>query len=181
MQVACEQYLLYFVQFLKDLGVDATASLTHDAGSVLFAVTPTDGRHALERIREALDLYLNLPSSPGTDALVPNALPEVQILQANIAHLKSQLLLHSAAIQLKDTKIEQQRMRIERVREYISGEIASRSAEVLPPSESATLDRVELLDGIVTLTPYKGKGVDINYPELFHRLRKFFFPTDPSA
>lgn len=41
-KVPCEQYLLYFVQFLKDLGVEAAAELQHEAGQVLFAVKPVD-------------------------------------------------------------------------------------------------------------------------------------------
>jgi hypothetical protein len=31
-KTACEQYLLYFGQFLKDLGVSATTALTHESG-----------------------------------------------------------------------------------------------------------------------------------------------------
>lgn len=62
--ISCEQYLLYFVQFLQDLGVDATSELKHEAGQVLFTVTPTNEQHALNAIRIALDVYLSMPSSP---------------------------------------------------------------------------------------------------------------------
>lgn len=64
LKVQCEQYLLYFIQFLQDLGIRATSNLKEEAGNILFSITPTDSRSALERIREALALYLNLPSSP---------------------------------------------------------------------------------------------------------------------
>jgi hypothetical protein len=37
---ACEQYLLYFAQFLRDLGIEAEAELKEEAGRVLFSVTP---------------------------------------------------------------------------------------------------------------------------------------------
>jgi CRISPR-associated protein (TIGR02584 family) len=60
----CEQYLLYFAQFLQDLGINATSNLKEEAGKVLFSVTPTDDIEALDKIREALAVYLNLPSSP---------------------------------------------------------------------------------------------------------------------
>ena len=64
MKVACEQYLLYFAQFLQDLGINATSNLKEEAGKVLFSVTPTDDVEALDKIHEALAVYLNLPTSP---------------------------------------------------------------------------------------------------------------------
>jgi hypothetical protein len=64
LEIPCEQYLLYFAQFLNDLGVNATSNIKHEAGKVLFSVTPTDSIDALDKIREALAVYLNLPSSP---------------------------------------------------------------------------------------------------------------------
>jgi hypothetical protein len=64
-RVACEQYLVYFVQFLADVGIEATADLQEKAGGVLFSVTPKDKDEALEHIREALAIYLRLPASPG--------------------------------------------------------------------------------------------------------------------
>ena len=63
-KIPCEQYLLYFAQFLQDLGINATSNLKEEAGKVLFSVTPTDDIEALDKIREALAVYLNLPSSP---------------------------------------------------------------------------------------------------------------------
>jgi hypothetical protein len=62
--VFCKQYLDYFAQFLKDLGIKASSNLKEEAGKVLFSVTPTDDIDALDKIREALAVYLNLPSSP---------------------------------------------------------------------------------------------------------------------
>ena len=64
MKIACEQYLLYFAQFLQDLGINATSNLKEEAGKVLFSVTPTDDVEALDKIHEALAVYLNLPTSP---------------------------------------------------------------------------------------------------------------------
>ncbi|MGI8639869.1 MAG: hypothetical protein ACR2MG_07930 [Pyrinomonadaceae bacterium] len=63
-KTSCEQYLVYFAQFLQDLGINATSNLKEEAGKVLFSVTPTDDVEALDKIREALAVYLNLPSSP---------------------------------------------------------------------------------------------------------------------
>ena len=63
-KLSCEQYLLYFAQFLKDLGINATSNLKEETGKVLFSVTPSDDKQALDKIREALAIYLKLPASP---------------------------------------------------------------------------------------------------------------------
>lgn len=44
----CEQYLVYFGEFLRDSGVKANASVTHEAGQILFTVTPDDKTQALD-------------------------------------------------------------------------------------------------------------------------------------
>jgi hypothetical protein len=62
-KISCKQYLEYFATFLRDLGLNATSNLKEEAGKVLFSVTPTDDIEALDKIRKALALYLNLPSS----------------------------------------------------------------------------------------------------------------------
>src|SRR5215469_11433116 len=51
---ACEQYLLYFGQFLSDLGIQTQTELAENAARVLFSVTPIDATQALSQIRDAL-------------------------------------------------------------------------------------------------------------------------------
>jgi len=64
LKITCEQYLLYFAKFLYDLGINATSDLKEEAGKVLFSITPVDDVEALDKIREALSVYLKLPESP---------------------------------------------------------------------------------------------------------------------
>ena len=95
-KTSCEQYLLYFVQFLRDVGVEATAELREHAGRVLFSVTPKDESEALDKIREALEVYLRLPSAVGVNAAASMSTDlATQQLLANIYHLKSQLMLQA--------------------------------------------------------------------------------------
>jgi len=105
-RTACEQYLLYFVQFLEDLGIKASAELKEDAQRVLFSVTPANGASALEQIRQALEIYLGLPAMPdfsSAEGQYQNL--AVQQLHANILHLQSQLTLARATLQAKDATI----------------------------------------------------------------------------
>lgn len=121
-RIACEQYLLYFVQFLHELGIDAAAELKHDPGGILFAVTPTTAQDALDKVRIALEIYLRLPSGSIKDASSTDGI-EIQRLAANLHHLKGQLALASAIIQSKDATIEMQRITIEHQLRLSSGEI----------------------------------------------------------
>lgn len=132
LKVPCEQYLLYFAQFLQDLGINATSNLKEEAGKVLFSVTPTDDVEALDKIREALAVYLNLPSSPiiyddsfaamrlkqQVDNLQhAQRMTEMEVRSSQYAlRLANQTIEHQdKIIQQKDTTIEQQNKIIERI------------------------------------------------------------------
>lgn len=60
-RIPCKQYLIYFVQFLQDLGISTVSNMQEESGRVLFSVTPVDSVEALNKIREALTIYLSLP------------------------------------------------------------------------------------------------------------------------
>ncbi|MDT5268286.1 MAG: hypothetical protein QOH49_472 [Acidobacteriota bacterium] len=170
-RVPCEQYLLYFIQFLKDLGVEAEAEIQHGAGQVLFAVTPTDKQTALDKIRTALEAYLQLPSNPATgDTSIIEYEVAVQRLAANIDHLKGQLRLAHAELRLAGATIQTQQVTIDHL---LSGKIIVESLKdvTLKAKEE---DKEELLSGTVALTKVNWKGVEFNLPEIFRKLRRLF-------
>jgi hypothetical protein len=81
---ACEQYLMYFAQFLRDLGMEANVEVREDAHRSLFSVTPLDQTIALANVRDALDAFLTLPTSPiEFEALSRNSDPAAQQLAIN--------------------------------------------------------------------------------------------------
>ncbi len=136
LKVSCEQYLLYFAQFLQDLGINATSNLKEEAGKVLFSVAPTDDFEALDKIREALAIYLSLASNP-----IPNSTGDRMVdmvlsgARANAKHLESQLELaiaklqfKEATLELKDATIEQHQLALRQKNETIKElqEIVSR-------------------------------------------------------
>jgi hypothetical protein len=168
-KVPCEQYLLYFARFLKDLGVEAETALTNEAGQVLFTVTPIDQTQALDTIRSALDVYLRLPSSPISDA--SNESIAVQRLEANILRLRADLKLAVAEIQAKNTTIEAQRLIIDVQKAMLNGEVLVASMKNVAPQPE---DKEHLIDGLVALSTYKDKGVEINLGEVLRRLKNLF-------
>jgi hypothetical protein len=168
-KVPCEQYLLYFTQFLKDLGVEAQTALTNEAGHVLFTVTPNDETEALDKIRTALDVYLHLPSSPIRDAT--NESVAVQRLEANIFRLRGDLKLAAAELQAKETTVEAQRLIIDVQKAMLNGEILVDSMKDVAPKPE---DKEYLIDGLVALSTYQDKGFAINLGEILRRLKQLF-------
>ena len=166
-KIPCEQYLLYFAQFLKDLGVEADTALTHDAGQVLFTVTPDDKQQALDKIRAALEVYLHLPSSPVSDTQQS----EIAVLRLNaeLQNFQSKLSLARAEIQMKEAAIQLQQVTIAQ----LTGEVVIDSLKDVTP-KAKDKDKEELLGDIVSLVPLKGKGVEINLPELLRKLKQMF-------
>jgi hypothetical protein len=163
--VACEQYLLYFAQFLKDLGVSVATSLTHEAGQVLFTVTPSDQTDALDNIKTALNLFLRLPSSPIEDDT--SASIEIQRLESSVLRLRSDLKLAAAELQAKDATIKAQDLIIG----VLNGEVMVNSLiDITPKPEQ----KEYVVPGILSLATYKDKGVEVNLGEIFRRVKRLF-------
>jgi|ERR1039458_1108574 hypothetical protein len=162
-RTACEQYLLYFVQFLEDLGIKADAEIKEDARRVLFSVTPTDEKVALEQVRQALETYLKLPDMPdfgATASQYPNL--AVQQLQGNILHLQSQLTLARASLQVQEATIEALQLSNYQYRQLLS------SAE--KPKEKSADE--PLIGDTVHVTKIEGKGVKVDLPLILKRLKR---------
>lgn len=175
-RVICGQYLLYFEQFLRDVGVEVHTTISDQAGQLLFSVTPEDKNEALHNIRAALAIYLRLPLSPIGDTTHESI--AAQRLEANLMQLNSQLRLASAEIQLKnaeiqaqDTTIENQRRMIAFQKRFLSGEVVVDSLKEMKPKPE---DPEDLIPGIITLKPLLVKGVQINLGEILRRVKSLF-------
>lgn len=173
----CEQYLIYFSQFLRDLGVSAASNISHEAGQVLFSVTPENPEEALDKIKCALDVYLRLPHSP----ISSDNSTEIEILRlnSNIQHLNSQLSLAKAEMKAKDAIIEAKdatilayRYTVESQKQLLDGDISVAIKDVTPKPKD--IDKEDLIEGLVTLKTYDAKVADINLAEIFRRLKKLF-------
>jgi hypothetical protein len=162
------------VQFLRDLGIEAGASIKHEARQVLFSVTPSEGAEALDRIREALDVYLRLPDSPEFAAQA-SAYGDiaVQQLQANIFHLKGQLALSRAVLQARNAQIEALQLSNFTYQQLLATQQQVATIPMLPPSTSES-DTEPLVPGVIEVTKYEGTGFTINLPEMLRRLKRRF-------
>jgi hypothetical protein len=177
-RTACEQYLLYFVEFLRDVGIEADASLKELAGKTLFSVTPKDKDEALDNIREALDVYLHLPTNRNiTPFYSPESGIEVQRLSAQVMHLQSQLMLASAAYQQKELANQQQALIIQQQQSLIQQQITSGQVLLQSLLRDAEKDDAESVAGeIVKIKKWSPEGIPIeaDLPQLIRWLKERF-------
>jgi hypothetical protein len=157
----CNQYLMYFGQFLEDLGILADTSLKEHMNKVLFTVTPRDKDQALDVIYEALDVFLHAPDAEIVDEMNEQDFAHYQ-WKLNMYHLKGQLELAKALLQAKDATIEALKIANYQVQ-------PPQSNSILPPSEKEDED---ILGGAVSITRYKAKGFTINLPRIIRKLRR---------
>jgi hypothetical protein len=166
---SCEQYLAYFCQFLSDLGIEAMAEMKEGAHSVLFSVFPSDGEQALKAVSEALQIYLGLPTASNlTVESVNYEDVAVKQLNANVLHLQSQIMLAQAAIALKNATIEAKDERIA----LLEDRIDLRKFQPAPTSNQTTVDKEDLVGGLVSLKKWDYKFLELNLPEIFRRLKR---------
>jgi hypothetical protein len=168
LRAPCEQYLAYFAQFLRDMGIESRTELRHEASGVLFSVTPTDGNSSLARVRDALDAYLAAPSAVDVStntAAFPD--PAAQQYLATIFHLKSQLMLANATLQAKNATIEllSAQMQFQKV-------LPGNAAEQTTRRVSTSNDELTVLGGAVTIENVRVKGLRINLPEILRKLTR---------
>jgi hypothetical protein len=163
-KTACKQYLIYFAQFLMDLGIDAETEINEESNKTLFKVIPKNKGESLEKIKIALETYLNAPEIGNLDALNISNDIAVSQWQSNIFHLKSQLMISQSIIQLKDATIQSLQLSNFEYKNLLEAE----------KSENKGKDEEEIIKGVVSVNKYEGKGFSINIPEIVRRLKRKF-------
>ena len=138
----------------------------------MFTVTPESGPEALERIREALDIYLRMPQSPDFDAEVTRHTDiAVQQYAANVLHLRSQLTLARAVLEAKDATIEALQAANLQYKQLLTANPQSQGQLTGSGTRNTQGDET-ILGGSVTITKYTGKGFQVNLPLIFRELRR---------
>ena len=162
-QNSCEQYLQYFVQFLKDIGINADTNIESKTHETLFTVIPENGEEALDNIKEALQVYLSLPESPEFESAITEFIDiGAQQLASQVYFLKSQLMLANSAIQMKDATIKSLNM-------------ANYQQSVLLESDQTKKENEEIIaNGLVKVNEVKVKGFTFDLPEILRRIKRKF-------
>lgn len=169
-RVPCEQYLLYFSQFLKEVGIETITSLQQRAGKILFSVEPESQEVALGKIHEALEIFLNLPRmvNAGTGLQGQMTIPEQQLM-ANVQFLQGQLMLAKATIQAQDYTIQNQYKIIEQ-QNLINERVMQESLRYISDGKKID-DKETFFGGMVAIKKTDVKGVEIDTPKIYRWIK----------
>ncbi len=160
---SCEQYLIYFSQFMADLGTEVNTGIDNTGNSTIFTVEPKNKEQALGVIRDALSSYLALPIQYESQGI--NKDISLMQLEANIYHLKSQLLLAQSLVESKNAHIEALQLSVRKYEEL-------QAVDVNPETQNSDTDEESLIGNIVKVKPYKGMIFSIDTPRLLRNLKR---------
>lgn len=166
-KTACKQYLVYFAQFVEDMGILVDTELKEEINYTLFKIIPKNKDESLEKIREALNIYLNAPNEKNFQIEISNQIDlAAKQWNANLFHLQSQLSLAASIIQSKEATIEMLQLSNYQYKQLLESHITRES------------EKEEIIKGIVTVQKYEGKGFSIDLAEIFRRLKRSVLKKD---
>lgn len=168
-KTACEQYLMFFSEFLRDLGVEASSSISEGVdGETIFSVVPQDKDTALSKISSALYAYMKMSDSGNVMSVSSNSI-EVQRLQANIMFLHSQLALSKAQLMTQQSTIDNQSTIIEHQKSLndILVSTTKKNTELKDTKEN-------IIKGAIAVRKYQWQFVEVDIPEIVRTLKKWF-------
>lgn len=161
-KTACKQYLIYFTQFIADMGIAVDTEIKEELNHTLFKIIPKSKNESLEKIREALNIYLNAPSDKSFQLeLSTQSDIAAKQWEANVYHLKSQLSLATSIIQAKESTIEMLQISNYQYRQMLESHTQKKES-----------DKEDIIKGIVAVKKYEGKGFTIDFAEIFRRLKR---------
>jgi hypothetical protein len=162
-KTSCKQYLIYFNQFLMDLGIKAEVDLlqTSISNNFLLKITPENPEEALANVRDALDTFIFLPgNTKGLNRFEPNDDIAVQQLKANILHLESQIQLAGAVLEGKDSNIQLLQITNYQLSKLLELDVKQASKEE------------PLISGVLNVKKYDGKFFTLDLPNILKRLKR---------
>ncbi|MGY3899570.1 hypothetical protein BJP22_12245 [Aeromonas veronii] len=146
-EVICSQYVLWFGELLKQIGINADVSTENKEGYTFLTITKNDESAFKENIEKALYLYLSLPYSEHIPVSQTKNDIESKIF---IQSLQQQVIFFTQQCDMKSSIIELQNISNGKLKEQLQS--ANAKISLL---ESLQNDRLDLLDGAISLVEYK--------------------------
>ena len=153
-EVICSQYLLWFGELLKSLGIDASVSTENKNGQTFLSIEPKDNTALTSEIEKALYLYLSLPYS---EYLPAETTKDNLIAKVEFQQLQHQVQMFQQQIEVKNSLLEMKSVTNEALKKDL--EAAKDKVLLL---ESLKDNKLELLGGALALDEYKIGPVTIS-------------------
>ncbi|ELO1779713.1 hypothetical protein QXB73_002860 [Vibrio fluvialis] len=160
--VICTQYVVWFGELLKKLGVSASISTRQDTLGLLLSIKHDGGQELTDRIEQLLYGYLSLPYSEYLPNQLP-AEPEVKMellqLRNQVDQFKFNLLQAKSALEIQSLKSEAQAIELKKKEDELV---------LLRSSQNSNL---ELFDGALAIEKFKILGVTVNPKKVYELLK----------
>jgi hypothetical protein len=161
----CSQYLIWFGEFLQNIGVDASVSAENNNGQTSIIVSPKYASKITDNIEMLFYQYISLPYSEYLPALDAGISTEnkfkVQMLTSQIENFKSQIQMKDAVIEMKDISI----MNLKESYEKKNSEL------MLIKSMKGSKD-IEIFDGSFSLGEIKWGSLKLNPRKLLDKIKR---------
>ena len=160
----CSQYLIWFGEFLKNLGIDASVSTENNNGQTSIIVSPKDASELTDKIEMLFYQYISLPYSeylPASDRSISTEDKfKIQILTSQIENFKSQ-------IQMKDAVIEMKELSLMNLKESYD----KKNSELMLIQSMKNSKDIEILDGSFSLGEIKWGALKLNPKKLLDKIK----------
>jgi hypothetical protein len=163
----CSQYLMWFGEFLKNLGIDADVSTENKDGKTSLIVSPTENGEMLEQIEQLFYQYLALPYADFLPASkqTPQEMYAYQSAMSQIDNLKNQ-------IQMKDTILQLHQA----TNSALTEKLILQANQPLLLESLKDEKKYELFGGLISIPAKqefgKNKNVSIDLEKLFSKKNK---------
>lgn len=198
LKFACEQYLVYFGQFLSDIGQQVDINITHSGANTLFEVIPEDKNTSLEKIREALNIYLGMSTSnPTTSSTLSLAESRYQAVivgfQAQVMSLQAQENARQLELQAARLTMAQQQNVIDQQGAFIlqQSQTITAQANALAQSNSSINifaqalkdkedEQEEALGEVIKVKPFEWGPLVLDVPSALRKVKDIFAKKENS-
>ncbi|MFL9812243.1 hypothetical protein D7241_03170 [Stutzerimonas sp. VN223-3] len=167
-ETSCTRYLVYFIEFLRDLGIDSNSTVTRRGHETLFSIEPTDKDTSLRTIKEALVIYLSLPELEpplASNHQEPIIQLKLEKLISEVTNIKSENRVQAALLSLQTEKITNLSQELAKIK-------TPRNSLVSVSSDNKTQSSDMFFGGFIKLGRFQYLGIELDWSSLKRRLSK---------
>jgi hypothetical protein len=160
----CSQYLMWFGEFLKNLGIEADVHTEPKSGQTALIVSPKENPELLEEIEKLFYQYLALPYAELLPASkqTPEEVYAYQSAMSQIGNLKNQ-------IQMKDSMLQLQQA----TNSALTEKLILQANQPLLLESLKDEKKYEFFGGLISIPAKqefgKNKNISINFEKLFSK------------
>lgn len=161
------QYLVYFQQFLSDLGIDVSSDIKYQSNKLLLKIIPLNEDQNLNDIANLLTKFISTAESNNLD-IVFNDFKDISAVQWKhvIKNMQTEIKFLTQLLEQKSAIIENKNSSIELL------ELTNLQYKQLIKTSKISQEKEDVIPNILSVKKFDGKFFSINLPELLRMLKR---------